>query len=88
MGEETGNAGVEIKNIEDKLKKEEGRIGGRERDLISKRVEELNSGLRCIVDYLENEEKTEVVVEMFHLVGEIDWGKIYSLLTREYRRLD
>ncbi|CAI9763564.1 unnamed protein product [Fraxinus pennsylvanica] len=93
------NAVVEIKVISDKLKKpSQLRIFQElkrkkqgleaERDLISKRVEEFKSGLRCIVDYLENEEKTELVVEVFHLEGEVDWGRIYSLLRRECRRLD
>ncbi|KAL2528006.1 helicase domain-containing protein/IBR domain-containing protein/zinc finger protein-related [Forsythia ovata] len=94
-----GNAVDEIKRITATLKKplrfrileelRRKREGlGAERDLISKRVDEFKSGLRCIVDYLENGEKTEVVMEVFLLEGEIDWGRIYSLLMRECRRFD
>ncbi|GFP90336.1 putative uncharacterized protein at4g01020 chloroplastic [Phtheirospermum japonicum] len=70
------------------LRKRKGLQG--ERDLILKRVQEFKSAINCIENYLENGEMNEEgAVQVFRFTdGEIDWWRIYRLMTRECRRLD
>lgn len=61
-----------------------------ERKVISNRIEEFQSALRCIEEYLKEEGKNkEMDVEVFQFVGgNIEWERIYKLMMRECRRLD
>lgn len=68
--------------------KREGLDG--ERNVISNRIEEFRSALRCIEEYLKEEGMNkEMDVEVFQFVGgNIEWERIYKLMMRECRRLD
>lgn len=61
-----------------------------ERNVISNKIEEFRSALRCIEEYLEDEGKNkERDVEVFQFVGgKIERERIYKLMMRECRRLD
>ncbi|KAG2711971.1 hypothetical protein I3760_04G103400 [Carya illinoinensis] len=64
-----------------------------ERDLIAKRLVEFKSAMNCILAHLEGrknevEEIGEDAIELFRLGEVIDWNRIFSLVSRECRRLE
>lgn len=64
-----------------------------ERDLIKLRIDEFKNGIKCIIQYLEEEEKGFVENEEGFRVlkfggEEFDWDRIHCLMMRECRRLD
>nr|DAD41023.1 TPA_asm: hypothetical protein HUJ06_015346 [Nelumbo nucifera] len=62
-----------------------------ERKLISKRISEFKSAMRCILDHLEGKQSQECCdygVEVFKFSGSFDWSRIHQLIKRELRRLE
>ncbi|XP_021897423.1 ATP-dependent RNA helicase DEAH12, chloroplastic-like isoform X1 [Carica papaya] len=66
-----------------------------ERDLVSKRVKEFESAIRCFLKYLEGcvAEKEdwdggEQLVEVFKFKGDYNWEQIHHMILRECRRLE
>ncbi|KAG6722000.1 hypothetical protein I3842_03G140100 [Carya illinoinensis] len=71
--------------------KQEGLIA--ERDLIARRLREFESAMYCILSHLEGkrnalEEISDEGVELFMFSEVIDWNQVYSLISRECRRLE
>lgn len=56
-----------------------------ERDLILLRIDEFRNGIKCIIDYLNKEEKE---FKVFNFGAKIDWGRIHYFMMRECRRFD
>lgn len=61
-----------------------------EKDLVERRIKEFESAMRCILQYLENNdmEEGEGFVPIFRFDGSLDWKHIQSLIIRERRRLE
>lgn len=62
-----------------------------EKDLVERRIKEFQCAMRCILQYLEEEEEEgeEDFVPIFRFDGSsLDWKHIQSLIIRERRRLE
>ncbi|XP_061375707.1 ATP-dependent RNA helicase DEAH12, chloroplastic-like isoform X2 [Gastrolobium bilobum] len=61
-----------------------------EKKLIERRIQEFNSAMECILQYLEENkvEGGDDVLSVFRFDGSLDWKKIHCLIMRECRRLE
>ncbi|XP_051140404.1 ATP-dependent RNA helicase DEAH12, chloroplastic-like [Andrographis paniculata] len=59
-----------------------------EKELIVNRLQEFQTGISCIENYIVSEGKTEVREVFEFPEAEIEWERVYKLMMRECRRLD
>ncbi|XP_076904394.1 ATP-dependent RNA helicase DEAH11, chloroplastic-like [Bidens hawaiensis] len=61
----------------------------REKELIGKRVDEFNSAMQCVLDYLDGKVcDGESEVKVLMLNGALNWSKVYWMIKRELKRLE